>query len=149
MTDPSTSNHGTTPDPVLATISQPSLFQLSRLEARFARGFPSTHSPKEFAEYIYIKVQEYIYDDFTKTLLAEAFTEDFLQFTLERWQIVATVARRLIRNLLLQLGVYVRSGRGLPIAECLIELISKGYEQWTEGEEKPKNNLKLGANGNL
>lgn len=45
---------------------------------------------------------------------------------------VPTEAWPLIRNLLLQSGLFIRSGRGLPNAEWIIELINKGYEIWPE-----------------
>lgn len=88
-------------------------------------------------------------DDLTEELLIEAFTEDFAQFDGDDWRLVSTEARRTIRTLLLHHGVYVRSGRSIPIAGCSHEFAHTGFEKWPPDIERPRHNPKLYPHGRL
>lgn len=73
----------------------------------------------------------------------DAVQEDFARFTLADWHSAATEVRRALRNVLLQRGVFIKSGRGLPMAECLADFVISGYEKWLEEAERPRHNPKF------
>lgn len=66
-------------------------------------------------------------DDLTEEKLDKMFIEEFDQFRLKEWQAATTESRRLMKNLLLQRGVFARGGRGLHMVEHIIERINSKF----------------------
>lgn len=97
-------------------------------ETRFPYGFPPDFSTKDFIDYIYLRITEYINGDLIEELLCEAICEDFGQFTIDAWKQVPSEARRELRTLLLQRVVYVESRKALLVSDRLHSVITNVYQ---------------------
>lgn len=107
---------------------------------RFPSGFPESYSPEDLTDYVFLKIDEYIGTDLHEETLSEALTEDFGHISLASWGTAAPEARRSIRELMRQRGVFVRLQQGVSMASHIHSAIQAGFVPWPDDARRPNHN---------
>lgn len=149
MTEPNTPTPGTTPVSIPANHTVREEIADTRVSVRFPVGFPNPFTAKDVTDLIYLKINDYIDEDLTEEMLAEACVEDFSEFGIDTWNAVTKESRRSLRNFLHQRGVFVKHGNSIKMANALEDFIRKGFFNWPDDEPRPRHNTRFCPLGRL